>query len=173
MEHVANLTRVDLVTANAVFDLFSQKQFQSFIEPLAENRLPFLATLNYQSMVFELEDQGDMKYVRLYECHMRRSQDFGIALGADCAGRMITIFSSLGGTVRRGKSVWNITSADTIMISYILNFMKEAITELLTRKEEIIELDHWINSKYQRLASGRQKLIVKHMDLFGTFSKNR
>ena len=171
LEHMVDLTYIDLVTANAVFDLFSQQQFQRFVKLLTNHRVPILTTLNYQSMVFEPEDQQDGKYVRHYQSHMRRLQDFGAAMGAGCSRHMITVLESLGGSVQQGKSVWKITSAEPARINYMLHFMQEAISELLTFPEELNQLNHWIISKHKRLLGGAQKLIVKHMDLFGTFSK--
>ncbi|MEL6843077.1 MAG: hypothetical protein AAFP02_07660, partial [Bacteroidota bacterium] len=57
---------LDLVMANAVFDLFSRDQFYGFAERLAETKTPLYLSLNYTGMGFVPESKYDEEMIAYY-----------------------------------------------------------------------------------------------------------
>ncbi|MGB0839750.1 MAG: hypothetical protein ACPGXL_06395, partial [Chitinophagales bacterium] len=49
LDELLNLNNVDVVMANAVFDLFTPQQFDAFGQILQVHQVPFLTTINYTS----------------------------------------------------------------------------------------------------------------------------
>jgi len=81
IDQLLDLSKVDLVVANAVFDLLPKVQISQFLDPLIQNKIACLFTLNYTAMKFTPEDPFDQSYIDLYDAHMERPQSFGKAMG--------------------------------------------------------------------------------------------
>lgn len=161
--------KVDLVVANALFDLFSVHQFENFASTLAEYKIPLLTTLNYQSMLFIPADPLDRKYIQLYESHMQRPRPEGNAMGSNCSQHAGRIMNELGASVYREKSTWDIRNQDRQMLTYLLNFMQTSIVELLTSPKDVQQLDEWINSKQKEMEADKLRLVIEHSDMFFEF----
>jgi hypothetical protein len=157
---------VDLVTANALFDLVSESQLEAFADWLAGRRLPLLATINYRSMAFAPAAPQDREFVGLYERHMIRPQEFGCAMGPRCAVMMIAALQRRDYVVHAGASDWRLGASDRIVIEYILDFMRGAIVELPAAPRQVEHLNDWIVEKHRLCEAGRLRLQVRHVDLF-------
>lgn len=173
LEDPINLSRLDLATANALFDLISKVQLFALVTKLSSYRIPIYATMNYRSMFFEPQSEEDLAYIGLYEHHMRRRRDFGFAMGRDCSDLMITCLENMGYEVSSGKSMWMVTSADRKMLRHMLTFMEVAISELLATPTEFAKLDKWVFNKLRQADRGQLELRVEHMDIFGGFLEEK
>ncbi|MEL6594053.1 MAG: class I SAM-dependent methyltransferase, partial [Bacteroidota bacterium] len=109
---------LDLVMANAVFDLFSRDQFYGFAERLAAANTPLYLSLNYTGMGFVPENKYDEEMIAHYEAHMQRPQDFGTAMGADGPRQMKEILTELDYQVQMAPSYWHIGAENERMQSY-------------------------------------------------------
>jgi len=167
LDKLIDLSTINLITANAVFDLFSKDQFQTFINILAAQRLPLFTTLNYASMVFEPQDFADKKYIRLYENHMIQPRKSGSKMGPFCSENMIKDLEKVGYNIKTGSSDWLIKSENGNMMNYLLRFMQVAIGEILKSKIELNQLEQWISTKKQIVKDGRLSLKVHHLDIWG------
>lgn len=162
LEHVINIEEVDLVMANAVFDLFTSDQFKVIAKLCASNRVPFLATLNYQGMRFNPPSQNDDTMIKLYEEHMQRTQDDGKAMGPKCCIKMKEILMNTGMEAINGSSRWHIPAEDHKMLDYYLEFMGEA---LKTMDIDYASLEDWLNGKKQMIRDKQVALEVDHEDI--------
>lgn len=166
MGRAVSLDGVDVVTANALFDLFSVAQFRALTAQLALRRIPLLTTLNYTAMAFAPPVAEDEYFLRLYEQHMTREQAWGQAMGPQCADCMRTVLASLGYTVRHGTSVWTVAETDQAMLRAMLGFMQAAIPSVVSSAEALHAFHAWLAAKNHLIAQRRLRLRVHHVDLF-------
>jgi SAM-dependent methyltransferase len=167
--HIAqaqNLAEVDLILANAVFDLFSEAQFRHFTQSLAPVRPSLFFTLNYTRMAFSPEMNEDEEFVRLYNAHMEREQDFGRAMGSQGPEKMVKILREAGYQVATGLSYWQIGGEEDEMLTYMLGFMEEALGEMLVWEGLDLPLREWLEDKREMVAAGALSLWVEHVDVW-------
>lgn len=168
---IVDLFRINLVTANAVMDLVSEDQFVTFAENLISNRIPLLATMNYESMYFEPEDEEDVEFIALYERHMKRSQEFGSAMGPDSTRRIIDFSVKRGCPVIYGKSTWNIDYGDLKMMQFLFRFINQALSENICSNGERVRMEAWFRRKRQQVKNQKLKMVVEHSDIFVRMDK--
>ncbi|MBN4081253.1 hypothetical protein JYT44_02690 [Caldithrix abyssi] len=166
LDKLVDLSEIDLITASAVFDLFSKNQFRTFAHILASHRLPLFTTLNYLSMVFEPQGTEDHKYIKYYENHMTQPREFGSKMGPYCSQNMTKILENVGYHITTGSSNWLINSKNSKMMNYLLRFMHVAIREMLKSPTELNQLEQWISNKKQLVQNGELSLKVNHMDIW-------
>lgn len=162
------LGRLDLVTANAVFDLISETQFLGFARQLAGLRVPLLATLNYTGMSIIPTEEDDLMSISLFEKHMTRRQGFGRAMGSGCAPKMISILEDLGYTVVTGQSLWQMTNHDSRMLRFLLRFIEKAVPEVLSTQAKRKRFEIWISNKRKQETKGNLTLTIHHIDLLAS-----
>lgn len=156
----------DLALAGAVLDLLSKKLLVKLLDALHHRKIPLLATLNICGMKFDNATAEDMHYTKLYLQHMERPQPFGQALGSSC----ITFLKNwLGAQKRRfliDSSDWIVDTAAHLMHEFILDYMANAVPELLQSEAEKMAFQDWTGSK--RVLSKEEKLSlrVEHFDIF-------
>ena len=163
---LADLSKVDLVVANAVFDLLPKVQISQFLDQLILNKIACLFTLNYTGMKFTPEDPFDQSYIDLYDTHMERPQSFGQAMGKKAVAHIIQSFEHANYTLQKGDSLWNIMEEDIKMHYYLLNFMDNALSELQYTPELQEYLPQWLKRKKDLVITRKQVLEVMHLDLF-------
>lgn len=157
-------TGVDLITANAFFDLFSVAQFTDFAQKMSRQRLSLLATLNYQSMHFTPQSSQDAAYIEMYNNHMKRQQHFGYAMGNECTQKITDVFlNELCYNVYLGKSDWIIDSSHPEMAKHILQFMFHALSEMTS---DTATLQNWVKDKQEMFRQKSLTLRISHSDLF-------
>lgn len=163
---LVNLKKVDLVMANAVFDLFSSDQLSKLVTMLTQNRLAFYHTLGYEGMYFEPTDPFDDVFINRYHEHMERSQDFGKALGKKANEFLMQLFDNQSAKVEKAESVWRIEPVDIKMHYYLLNFMENALGEMDLAPAMQQNFDRWTQRKKDLIITGQQRLKITHQDIF-------
>ncbi|WP_138497944.1 class I SAM-dependent methyltransferase [Nostoc sp. PA-18-2419] len=167
LENLIDLKTFDLAVANAVFDLFSEKQFQTLLECLKKYQLPLLATVNYTSTNFIPQSEGDSSFVEYYNQHMQRPQDFGRGMGPDCGDSIGEVMKRIDMKVIQGESPWEISSSDPVFLQFMLKFMEESIPEILEEATLQHELNTWLQKKQQMIAQNQLSCNVTHQDFWG------
>lgn len=169
LDQLLDLKTIDLLMANAVFDLFSEAQFTGFAHLLQQHRLPFLSTLNYAGMGFSPSSDNDELFIGYYEAHMQREQSFGQGMGKQCAELMPEILNRLNASLTVGTSKWDIAPADKSMLNFMYHYLDDSLHELPLRVEEERLLEEWLADKRKSIDLGVLGLEVGHRDLFGVF----
>jgi len=173
IDQLVDLSKVDLVVANAVFDLLSKVQISQFLDQLTSNKIACLFTLHYTGMRFKPEDPFDQAYIDLYDEHMVRPQSFGQAMGKLAAAHVAQTLEDANYTLEKGESTWNIKEDDIKMHYYLLNFMDNALSELQYTDELQAYFPKWFQRKKDLIITRKQSLEVKHIDLFACSSKEK
>jgi hypothetical protein len=166
IDSLADLPATDAVVANAVFDLFTAEQFDTFTRMIAYEQLIFYATMNYENMHFLPTHPQDEKMICLYHEHMLRPQTVGSALGPGSVVQMIETLEQHQYAVTSGHSVWHIHSKHKKMMQYLLSFMASAIAELPLNPEDALLLKPWKKHKEEATTL---HLIIEHQDILGRF----
>ncbi len=170
IDQLVDLSEIDLVVANAVFDLLSKVQISQFLDQLTQNKVACLFTLHYTGMRFVPEDPFDQAYIDLYDSHMMRQQSFGQALGKMAAAHLVQTFETANYNLQTGDSAWNILQDDIKMHYYLLNFMESALSELSYTEELKAYFPKWLKRKKELIITRQQGLEVMHLDLFACHS---
>lgn len=166
LPQLVDLKKIDLVLANAVFDLFTAKQLTAFTELLIEHRLPFYTTLSYETMTFSPEDPFDDVFVDAYNAHMERPQKAGKALGKKAIQFMVELFKKNKVMIETGPSTWKIEADDIKMHYYLLNFMENALGEMDLDASMMANFERWTQRKKDLIITRRQRLEIGHLDIF-------
>jgi len=170
LDQLIDLRQIDLVTAGAVFDLFSVDQFEAFAKMLLDNKCSLLATLNYTSMRISPMGEAIEKYIALYEAHMQRPQAFGNGMGRECPDQMISFYESRNDNkITFGESLWILDEKAKAMHQFLLGFMEESVASMIADEEEKKLFKQWIAIKRIESQKGKLKMEVKHIDLFVAF----
>ncbi len=165
LAQLVRLDKIDLVLANAVFDLFSKEQLQQFLNPIVQAGIACYFTLNYKSQSFHPEDPFDNTFISLYEDHMERPQATGQATGKQVGPYLATYLETFQ-TIEQGISTWQIQKEDIKMHYYLLSYMERAIPELPIQEEVITLLPKWIQRKKDLVITRQLELTVQHWDIF-------
>ncbi|MHA2278443.1 MAG: glycosyltransferase family 4 protein [Candidatus Kariarchaeaceae archaeon] len=110
-------TKPDIITANAFFDLFSKKYVDQFLNTF--QNIPMYLSLNYTSMQIN-DDQESNRWIKLYHAHMKREQEKGVALAFDFPSYLNTRKFK---TMYSGTSSWILKQGETLLQSFLLDFM--------------------------------------------------
>lgn len=164
--NLVDLSSVDLVLANAVFDLLSATQIETFLQPILAKKVACLFTMNYQQMVFTPADPFDDTYITLYDQHMERSQDFGHAMGKQAGGKLAQLFKEADWLTHEANSYWQLLEVDIKMHYYLLNFMDNALQELEFDAQLKEQFPKWLQRKKELIMTRKQQLRVGHLDVF-------
>lgn len=173
LDQLLDLSTVDLIMANAVFDLFSEEQFTAFAGIIHKFRLPFLATLNYASMAFKPAIDYDPLFLDYYNLHMLRVQDFGRAMGFRCSEIMEQVMKKLGATLFVGPSNWEIAATDTGMLNFLYHYLDDSLREMRFLEKERNLLETWLANRRKTIDDKAVSLRVGHVDLFGYFPQGK
>ena len=163
---LVDLKKVDLVLANAVFDLFTADQIKVVVDLVTRHQLAFYPTLNYEGMTFEPVDPFDDVFIDTYNAHMERPQAFGNALGKKASPYMVQLFQEKKQNIQTANSIWQIEPIDIKMHYYLLNFMENALGEMDLAPAMQSNFEKWIQRKKELIITGRQRLEVQHLDIF-------
>ncbi|MEL6926893.1 MAG: hypothetical protein AAFO94_22835, partial [Bacteroidota bacterium] len=165
------LDEIAVVTAGAVFDLFSEAQFQTFGNMLLDHSCSLLATLNYTDMEIGTSDTATQGYIALYEAHMQRPQDFGIGMGKECPRVMQAFYeSSKAVDLTFGESHWQLDSEAKAMHQFLLGFMKESVASMIEDPAALPAFYKWIEQQQATSQQGKLSMRVGHVDLFAEFA---
>ena len=166
LEKKVDLSKIDLVTAGAVFDLLSFKQFVDIASVILENEIALLATMNYAEMNFSPSEASDVLFIEKYEKHMSRKQEFGKAMGKDCSRSMVKFFRKHQKEIVYGASIWNLVGDEEETHRCLFQFMKSAVTEMLEEEEHHQLFCKWLYLKKELAAEGKLETSIQHYDIF-------
>ena len=166
LDKKVDLSKVDLVTAGAVFDLLSFPQFVNIASPILENEIALLATMNYAEMSFSPAEATDVLFIEKYEKHMSRKQDFGKAMGKDCSRSMVKFFRKHQKEVTYGASVWKLNGKEEETHRFLFKFMKSAVTEMIEEEEHNQLFAKWLYLKKELAAESKLNTSIQHYDIF-------
>jgi len=97
----------DLVTASALFDLFSVEAIERLVGAVATGRCAFYTVLTYDGIAaFLPEHSADGAMREAFNRHQRRDKGFGPAAGPSASDALAAAFKRYGYSVVRGKSPW-------------------------------------------------------------------
>lgn len=160
---------VDLqaVCASALFDLFTEEEFNDLLKGLRSRKLFLYGVLNYCGTDFFPTGAKDNKFVNLYEKHMSRRLRKGRPLGK----RTMTYIQNVlnrekGWHLTVSSSNWILNVEDSEFISQNLDFYRNAVPELWLNREEKAEFDQWLAEKRKMAADRRLEMRVYHQDFF-------
>jgi hypothetical protein len=166
IKDLTDLKQLDVVTANALFDLVSYEQFDTFASEIACYQVCLMATLNYYETSFLPFSAEDGSFIQHYHTHMMRPQDFGAAMGPNCTEEMLDLLAAHEMKCEQEGSQWHLKRYDTTMQYYILQFMEHAIKDLNFSGQEVDKLEAWILEKRQMSLDHQLEIIVDHSDIF-------
>ncbi len=166
LNKLVDLAKVNLITANAVFDLFSSLQWKNFLSQLIPFSLPLLATLNYSEMNFFPFCEINQKYIDIYNQHMTRKQKFGKAMGPDCAEQMSHVLTQYNYSTITGQSNWVINTKENFMLHFLIGFMEKSVEEMISAPLEKKAFQQWVIKKRKEIEESRLEAKVHHIDIF-------
>ncbi len=166
LPELVDVKSFDLATAAAVLDLLTLEMLHELLKVLAGNQVALLATINYAGMGFEPEEPGDKYYAALYSQHMQREQAFGKTLGADCTQAITDYCAKKELTSFWGESNWFVKPEDKRMHRFLLDYMNDAIPEMLKTEPELEAFQTWLDTKKEMLENGLLSTTVFHRDIF-------
>lgn len=169
LENVKSLTdmeQLDVITANALFDLVSYEQFDAFAAQIACYQVCLMASLNYYETSFLPFASEDGRFIQYFHMHMLRPQDFGEAMGPNCSEEMLDLLAAHEMKCEQEGSQWHLKRYDTTMQHYILHFMEHAIRDLNLSDKEIGDMESWLEEKQQMSREHQLEIIVDHSDIF-------
>lgn len=169
VDNLVDLLRTDLILANAVFDLFSQKQFEELIQTISHHSLSLLFTLNYEGMKFFPVEKEDAYYIDQYNAHMQRPQDFGKGMGPDASQLMEQALHASLAEVKKGESNWEIEVEDGKMLHYLLGFFEDALGDWWATEAEKMAFLGWVAHKRQLIDQQQLDAVVHHQDVLASF----
>lgn len=155
----------DAITANALFDIFTESQLREFLEAYASLEIPLLATLNYVGMHIASRHTDSSQIIDWYEDHMHLEHPTGKRLGKHCSLYLQQALSEKGRKYFIGESNWLIPSEKQAMQHALLGFMEEAIPELPLRKEELLQFQNWLTLQKSESISSQREMMVFHQDI--------
>jgi hypothetical protein len=165
---------VDLVVANAVFDLLSADQLDRFLA-LAVSRwrdarpgLYFTIHLDHDLTLAPAHPDDDAVRA-LFHAHMQRVQSFGRALGPDSASVLASSLRAVGFEVVREPSPWRIGARDAAFLQANLDFIEGAVRDMIVAGDPrlgMAELDRWLADRRQAIADGALTMEIAHQDIW-------
>ncbi len=163
---LTDLGDADLVTANALFDLFSRADLDRLVAALAARRLPTLATINYTGAHLTPDDPDDALIFSHYHAHMRRPRPPSPpAMGTTCAAQLLESFSRAGFRVEQGPSPWRVPPEAKNLLTHLLNFIQGAVPATLHDPDERARFDRWLARRRLHLQRGHLAAHLDHVDL--------
>lgn len=166
IKDLTDMEKLDVVTANALFDLVSYDQFDTFASQLACYQVCLMATLNYYETSFLPFSEEDGRYINYFHTHMTRPQDFGEAMGPNCSEEMLDLLAAHEMKSEQESSQWHLKRYDTTMQHYILHFFEHAIRELNLSETEIQDMEEWLSNRKKMSHEHELEIIVDHSDIF-------
>ena len=160
-----DMTKYNLVTASAFFDLVSKPWVTRLAEKCADAKISYgLFVLNVDGQVFWTPQDPDDEEIRnIFNAHMRRDKGFGPALGVQAPDALEKCFKAVGYRAFPGDSSWKISLDHEELQSDFLQGYLQAASEQDPRKLEMIEA--WAHRRRSHIAAGKSEIVVGHRDV--------
>lgn len=177
---VAELGRLDLITASALLDLVSERWLRALIEVCRRGATPALFALTYDGDVTWVpadadpsEESGgsvrsgdaeDDAFVRdAVNRHQHRDKGLGAALGP-AAGRVAgELFRAAGYHTRFVHTPWRLTAADAAVVEPLMDGWSAAAVACVPSADR--RIGAWVSRRRRDIDEGRVVLTVGHVDL--------
>ena len=147
---------VELITASALFDLFSPAAIERLAGIVAHHRAVLYTVLTYDGRIgSEPASASDQAVIAAFNAHQRRDKGFGPAAGPTAPAVLAECFSRAGYEVREGQSPWRLGAADGGLMAALVTGVLDAVRESGELAESVIE--EWS-------ARGHRTAVVGHID---------
>jgi SAM-dependent methyltransferase len=151
----------DLVTAAALFDLFSSAAINQLADACAASKQAFFTVLTYDGLASWLpEHPADTAMREAFNQHQQTDKGFGPSAGAGATAALVTAFKRHGYRVIRGRSPWVVDSSHAELRRQLDAGFASAVKETGQVPAEMI--DAWIA---HRNAATDAVTIIGHEDL--------
>jgi SAM-dependent methyltransferase len=151
----------DLVTAAALFDLFSVPSIDTMADAIAANKQAFFTVLTYDGIAAWLpEHPADGAIRDAFNAHQGTDKGFGPAAGPGATNALEKAFKRHGYRIVRGKSAWILDGGTAEMRRQVDAGMADAAAETGLVAPELIE--SW---RAHRQSVTSPVSIVGHEDL--------
>jgi hypothetical protein len=160
-----DMTKCDLVTASAFFDLVSEEWIARLAEKCANANIAYgLFVLNFDGRIsWSPQDADDEDIRAAFNAHMRGEKGFGPALGGQAAKALEKRFKAAGYRVFSGDSSWKLAAESAELQFQLLQGYLQAASEQEPGKSEMIEA--WARRRRTSIAKGESRLAVGHRDV--------
>ena len=151
------LTRPDLVTASALFDLVSADFISEIAAEVVRCRAAFYTVLTYNGQQrWTPKHDADAAMASAFRAHQTRDKGIGPSAAGPMAPALLsTAFDAAGYTVSEGDSAWRLEAGDEALIAELVPGFAAAVTETALVPEENVAA--W-------LAVSRIGALVGHTD---------
>lgn len=155
--HLPIMSKADLVTAAAFFDLTSDSWLLKFSMALSK---PLYATLSYNGAeTWDPQGASDQAVLQAFHFHQRTDKGFGDASGPNAANVLINLLKDRHFLVEVEDSPWVMNELDRPLIDQLAFGIANAVKETGLLPIETIE--HWLRSK-----DTASQCTVGHTDFF-------
>ena len=151
----------NLITASALLDLTSKVWIQNFVRTLSADKLPLLATLNFDGYLLATpQHEFDEDVFAAFRNHQRTDKGFGPAAGPDAPAILRDELDRAGYEIVEGNSPWRMTSDSQNLMHETLAGISSAAIDLGTFPK--VKIHDWLQNRL----SNTDSLIVGHRDIF-------
>lgn len=155
------VTGADLVTASALFDLFSAEAVARLVAAVAASHSVFYTVLTYDGIAaFLPEHPADSAMREAFNQHQRSDKGFGPAAGPDATDILAAALREHGYHIQRGKSPWVLDGAWRALRQELERGWAAAVRE--TGAIPAATIDDWLT---HRTAASSAVAIIGHEDL--------
>jgi SAM-dependent methyltransferase len=155
------ISGADLVTAAALFDLFSVAAITQLADAVAANRQAFFTVLTYDGLAsWQPEHPADQAMRDAFNQHQQTDKGFGAAAGPMATAALVAAFQRHGYRIIRGKSPWVVDSAHAELRRQLDAGFASAVTETGKVAAETVQSWH-----AHRQAATDAVTIIGHEDL--------
>ena len=148
-----------LVTASALFDLYSKEAIKDLVDSLAELNIGFYTSLTYNGLQsWEPSHNADDEIIKAFLLHQQRDKGFGPAAGSNATAVLIEAFTARGYIVETADSPWILGTADIELLKLLESGIVQAVRE--TDEVSTKTLDDWKSIERTRAMVGHTDLIA-------------
>jgi SAM-dependent methyltransferase len=151
----------DLVTAAALFDLFSVAAINQLVDAVAANKQAFFTVLTYDGLASWLPEHPANQAMReAFNTHQLTDKGFGPSAGAGATAALVAGFQRHGYRIMRGKSPWVVDQAHAELRRQLDAGFASAVEETGNVPAETIE--SWLTHRH---SAANAVTIIGHEDL--------
>jgi SAM-dependent methyltransferase len=155
------ISGADLVTAAALFDLFSTAAINQLVDSVAANKQAFFTVLTYDGLASWLPEHSADQVMRdAFNAHQQTDKGFGPSAGAGATAALVAGFHRHGYRIMRGKSPWVVDGAHAELRRQLDAGFASAVKETGNVPAETI--DSW---QAHRNTAANAVTIIGHEDL--------
>lgn len=155
------LSKADLVSASALFDLCSNEFIERLADNLSRYKIGLYAALNYNgNIIFDAPHPDDAIMIELFNDHQRSDKGFGPALGPQSTSALTALFTKLGYEVEVAQSDWTIDGNAVELHRLFVDGLASAVTETKMLEQE--QIGRWLEFRIEKAST---KCCVGHYDI--------